>query len=68
MISYVSVGQVNASTDVSGMCQDFFVALSVFLGPLYTLYHIASKLIVYKSLLCILILMLEKRQKERDKS
>ena len=47
MISYVSVGQVNASADMSGMCQDFFVALSVFLGPLYTLYHIASKLAVY---------------------
>ena len=47
MISYVSVGQVNASADVSGKCQDYFVAPSVFHGPLYTLYHIASKLIVY---------------------
>ena len=68
MISYVSVGQVNASADMSDMCQDFFVALSVFLGPLYTLYHIASKLIVYKTLLCILKLMIDKRQKERQKS
>ena len=53
---------MNASADVSGKCQDFFVAPSVLHSPLCTLYNIASKLILYKTLLCILKWLLDNQE------
>ena len=62
MISYVSMCKVNASVAVSSKCQDFFGAPSVMHSPLCTLYNIASKLILYKTLLCILKWLLDNQE------